>query len=93
MLDHIPELISFSLAAQLAGFSYKTFIAQFIDTGRVGLCNCLWDPPRGRQAVWRESLEGALDRRFTLEELRAADAGLRKKREWMKRYRRRHAAI
>jgi hypothetical protein len=93
MLDHIPGLLSISLASRISGLSYRSFLANFIHNHRLTPRSSMWTDGTGRMFVWADQLCEALDRRITLAEVQAADAKLQKKRDYMKRYRRSHAAI
>jgi len=89
----IPQYLSYSLAAALAGLSRKTFKARFIKTGRVKpSCEHLWRTPgTGRAFIYLWQLQKALGRTFTLEDVQEADHKLEKARERARRYRREHA--
>ena len=97
MLEEIPEFITISLAAALAGLSRKTFRARFLSTGLVKLSwDHLWQPPdTGRGFIYRSALEHALGRKFTLKDINAAERRLeparRRSRQYQRTYRRKHA--
>jgi hypothetical protein len=90
MLDGIPALISISLAARIAGLSYRSFLTNFIHNHRLTPRSSMWTDGTGRMFVWADELAEALGRRITLSEVQTADAKLEKKRSYMRRYRRRN---
>jgi hypothetical protein len=93
MLTGIPALLSSALAARIAGVSPTTFRKLYLDTRRLIPTSELFKDGVGRMFVWAQDLQRELGRHLTLEEVQAADAQLQRKRDYMKRYRRRHATI
>jgi hypothetical protein len=87
----VPIALSVSLAARLAGVSRATFRARYL---LPGLCHVTTDLDDilhgvGVGCVWCWELEAQLSRRFTVEEVQAADCALDRPREGQRSYRKR----
>lgn len=85
MLETFPALRSLNLAAALSGLSVAVFRHALCDTHLVDFGP---DGMAGRWYVGRASLEEAIGRSFSLEEVQNADKSLRPRREQAKSYRR-----
>ena len=81
--DPPPALLSFSLSAALVGLSPRCFRRRYLETGRLTRqYDVLWHDHTnpGRPFIRRRSLEEVLGRKFTPEEIRAADCKLAPRR-------------
>ena len=92
--EAVPVAFSIALAARLAGLSRQTFRARFLEPGLCHLTTELDDILHGVGVgcVWAWELAKVLSRKFTLEEVQAADIALDKGRTWQKQYRTRKQA-
>ena len=87
--DFIPQNLSLSLAAKLAGLSNKAFKRLFVATGLVKYApDELWHDGTGRGYISRWQLEKAMGRDFTLADVQAADRSLEARRRYQRAYRR-----
>jgi hypothetical protein len=88
MLDEIPQFLSISLAAALAGLSRKSFCNRFLSAGLVKLSwQHLWRPPdTGRGFIYLSALEHALGRKLTLKDIHAAEKRLEPARRRARAY-------
>ena len=89
--EAVPVAFSIALAARLAGVSRQTFRARFLEPGLCHLTMELDDIPHGVGVgcVWAWELAQVLSRKFTLEEVQAADIALDKARKGQRTYRKR----
>ena len=89
--EAVPVALSIALAAALAGLSRQTFRARFLLPGLVHLTTPLDDILHGVGVgcVWAWELAQVLSRKFTLEEVQAADIALDKARKGQRTYRKR----
>src|SRR5881394_2137278 len=76
--EAVPVAFSIALAARLAGVSRQTFRARFLEPGLCHLTTELDDILHGVGVgcVWAWELAQVLSRKFTLEEVQAADIAL-----------------
>src|SRR5438270_8659075 len=90
----VPVALSVSLAAALAGLSRATFRARFLEPGLCHLTTELDDILHGVGVgcVWAWELAQVLSRRFTVEEVQAADIALDKARKGQRTYRKRQGS-
>ena len=89
--EAVPVAFSIALAARLAGVSRQTFRARFLEPGLCHLTTELDDILHGVGVgcVWAWELAQVLSRKFTLEEVQAADIALDKARKGQRTYRKR----
>jgi hypothetical protein len=87
--DTVPLTFSIALAAKLVGVSRESFRKHYLQPGLVHLTTELDDILHGVGVgcVWAWEVEAALSRRFTVEEVQAADIALDRDRKRQSAYR------
>ena len=80
---HLPRTAPVSVSAKLAGFSFRSFVKRFLDTGLIA-CE---RSPGGRPSVVLASLEQATGKTVTVADYLAANRALDARRQYQAEYR------